>query len=363
MKITLPTKTLASALAQIRAVAKPSRDHAILGNVAFIAEKKMLRLIGTDLSCRLEITIPCTPKETGGITLNCASLSEWLKIRSGDAECTIETNNENVATIRAGKHVGTRPGLPIEDMPQWPETEGGAHQFAVPATLLKEALTKCLLQSSTDASRYALYAVSLVSRGGKLNIQASDGRREILFYTNIAADFGNSQFLIPKESVPMLASLAESGDVSFIGSESILTASTDSASFATKLIEGTAPDFEMVIPKDNNVKIIVEREEFIGELRTAETYMNEKSTGVKIACDGKEVTVRASGADIGAGSGALDTKGKSGVAAFACNPIYLRDALAAFSEDEITLLVKDEISPILIKNNLITCVLMPLRIS
>lgn len=367
MKLTIPTKTLSAPLAALKTIAKPNKTHAILGNVALIADKKTLRLIGQDLEKRMEIVLSCKPKETGSITLSCAFLADLCAQRK-DPECTISTDG-NTATITLGRHVGKKPGLPIEDMPQWPEIAGKCHKLTIPAPVFNEALTKCLVQSSTDESRAILNSVFIVSRRGKLNFQATNGQRMIIVYTDIEADFGGTQFIIPAASVSTMASLVKEGDVELELGDNLLTIGTDDTRFSTLLIEGSMPqDFENVYPPKERLatRFSCNRESLIDEIKTSQNYISEMMAHVKIKCDGKQVSVVADGqmkqSDLGLGSSSIDAKKGSGEIEFAVNPQYLVDMLNAFPEDEVEFEFEDEKIPFVMRNETITTSVVPMRI-
>lgn len=373
MKIQLPTKLLASALAQIRAVAKPSRDHAILGNVAFIAEKKALRLIGTDGEKRLEIAMSCKVKEPGSITLNCQKLHDVIKEQIYAPEFELSTTDETkeikgekvrviTGTIKIGRHTGSRQGLPLDEMPAYP-TEEGAHKFTIPAALLKEALSKCAIQAGGEGERAYMNSVWIVSRDGLLNVQATDGKREIIFYTPVPLDVKDAQFVIPKESIPMIVALSEGGDLEIEMSESILTVATDGARFSTKLLEAPKLDFLRPIPSDDKLtrKFTANREEMITDIKTAAGYLDEAVPQLGVNAKDGELRISGNGKGQGECNGGNVTKCEGDEIQFYCNPSNLIDALNAFADESVTLHFQDAISPFVIKNDLITSVVYPMR--
>ncbi len=358
MKLTIPTKTLATALKSLSPVAKASRTHPILGNVAIIAEKKGLRLIAMDLEKRMELFLSCKVKEQGSITLNCAYLTGLLSSRS-EPECEISTKDDT-ATLRIGRHIGTRPGLPIEEMPTLAESAGEARAFTIPATLLNECLTKSLVQAGTmTGERAFLNSVFIVSREGQLNIQATNGQRLIIFYTPVPFEHGDKQSLVPRESVSTLANLASEGDVEVSISDNVLTASTESTRFTTLLIDHKFQDFEKVFRKDSPKLFTCNREQFLMEIRSAVGYTSEMDRTIVVNVEGDEIKVTGSDAQTGNGVGSLDAKKGSDAIEFHCNPDYLADALNAFPEEEVVLRFTDERTPFVIKNELITAVFFP----
>lgn len=355
MKLTIPTRALSTPLATLKTIAKGDKTHPINGNVALIAEKGELRLIAQDMEKRLELTLPCKTKKAGSITLPCGFLADLLSQRT-DAECEISTEG-NEATIRLGKHVGKRPGLPIEEMMPKHEVAGKLHKFTIPAKLLNEALTKCIVQAANVTGEKAyLNSVWLVSRDGLLNIQATDGRRLVIFYTPVPFDCGKSQFLIPRESVSALANMASDSDVEIECGDNLLTASCESVTYSTLLLEGKVMDFEKVFPPKEKqaLQVTCNRELLLSEVATAATYADAAEARISIASDGKQLTINAKTLDKATGDCSLDCEGDS--ISFACNPDYLTDALKSIPDESVTLRFESDTKPCVIRNESVTSI-------
>lgn len=356
MKIQILTKQLTAALTILKPVAKPSATVPIFGNVAIIAnkEKKLVHFVAMDHEKRVEIIQGTKVKESGSITLSCDYLSRLVATRS-EPECTIETKDKPLsASIRIGKHQGTRPGLPIEEMQPWPETTSNGDRFTIPATLWNTSLAKCLVQANNaTGERAVLNSVVLVSREGQLCIQATNGQRLIICYTPVPFE-SKAQYFIPRDSIASLCNLATEGDIEVSMTEGVLTASTDSAKVSTKLIDTTFPDFEKVFPAKRSQSVTCNRELLLMEIRSASSYIQEQPPKIMLKCDGKEITVTGSDSkqQNGEGAGALDATGDE--VTMYLNPLYLTDALKAFDEDTISIEFNPDPLCIVIKNDSVT---------
>jgi len=377
MKLQIPTKTLLSALATLKPIAKPSTTHPILGNVAIGAEGESVTLTGTDMEKHLSIVLPCKVKEPGSTTIPATKLHDSLsKMRA--PECSIEhiaipktlptgeKITEHQITVRSGGAVTKLLGLGMEDMPQPIKTIGG-QSVTIPAAKFASLLTKSLAHASSDKSRAILNSVFLVSRTGKLFIQSTDGRRAILCDSGI--DFASDgAFIVPKESVPTMVALSTDGDVTLLMSPESLTIKTGDREFSTKLIEGNPPNFDNAIPKDRPLNITMNRAELTAIVEYAEIQTSEQSSAVKLVCDGKTMTATGASGKSGAeefmnlNEDSAPVKKGSDNIEFAMNPQFLRDAMKALSEDEVTLEMANEMSAVVIQEDGIMVVLMPMRI-
>lgn len=361
MKITCSTKMLLAALSSQKSIIKPSRPHPILGNVCFIADGKTLTIEGMDLEKKKSLAIPCRVIKPGSVCINYAPLFAYLSTRS-EPDCEISVDDKNVSTIKLGRSVNKMPGLPIGDRPPWVEPVN-PKSLTIPAALFNECLTKSLVQAATEDTRGYLVSVMFVSRNGMLNIQATNGQRMIIHYTDIPYA-KNEQCIIPSDSISSLSTLATMGDVELKIGDNILTASVENCQYSTKLIEANVQDFEKTFPPQDKlgIKIIVEREKLLAEIVNAETQVSEERRSIAIVCDGSEITIQAQGQDIGNVTNPCDVKPRSHAISFAVNPQFMRDALNAFDEDEVTIHFLDEITPFLIRNESKVSVVYPQRL-
>lgn len=318
----------------------------------------------------LSIQSECSASENGEITLSYARLARFVAALSGQ-ESSLEITGVN-AVLRCGRDTLKMQGLPLSDLPKWPAPDGGVKALQIPAPLLNEYFTKSLWHAATeDGTRPALRSVMLVSRNGKLHIQATMGHRIIICETEI--DFaGGELFVVPRDSASVIPSLATSGDVEIQLSSQFLTAKTDSVTFSAKLLELGVPDFMRAIPREEDLKlkIVCNREDFIAKLKTAATVNNSLDVpSVGIECDGKQISIRMIRDDAQTKSreaeacSEFDANEGSNEISFAVNPDYVTDALKCFDEPEVTLLFKDSISPFVIRNENITTSINPQRLS
>lgn len=366
MKLTLPTKQLLAALATVKGIAKPSTTHPILSNVCISATADdTITLLGMDLEKQLTITMPAKVKEVGRTTLSCAKLHDSLAKARG-ADCVIETNDAHQSTIRVGNAVTKLLGLPPEDMPQPIELIKGTVVY-ISASMLNSFLGKSLVHSSTDKSNGILQSVTALSRDGKLNFQATNRKRAIMCNTEI--DFtADDLFIIPKESVPMMVSLASEGEIELKFCEGAMFVKTDNCSFATKLIEGRMPDFKSAFPDVRPIEIMANREELIGVIEYAEVQTTEAAYRVSIGCDGSKIVAKGCGSLVdNKEEGFMDMnqdsmpvmKGSSKIE-FNINPLYFRDALKCMSNDEVKLEMVDHRMPVVIQEPGIICMIVPM---
>jgi len=372
MKIKLPTKQFAALLNAFSKIIKPSTTHPQLGNIIIECVPQKLKLSGFDptIERTMSVQTECETGDTGSITLNFARLKTFVSC-CGEPECLLSTDGNN-AVVKIGRSVMKIQGLPLEDMPKWPEPNGEAQKLNIPAPLFNECVSKSLVQTGTvsqiGGQHAYLSSVMLVGHDGMLNIQASNKRRLIICETPVPF-FGDEQFIIPKDSASAMTGIAESGELEILASTNVLTIKSESVTFSTKLIEQISPSFRQVFPPEDKLKmkIVAKREEFISEITKAASVNTIDVPSVLIECDGKQISIDATGQDAAGKAQVanvrteLDALEGSDVISFACNPQYLIDALKSFDEEEITIRFRDAVSAFVIRNDNTICSISPQR--
>jgi len=362
MKLTIPTKSLLTALTSLKSVAKPATTHPILSNIRLTATTDSVELMGMDLEKQLAIKLDCKVSEPGSTTINCTRLHALLSTRR-EQECSIATDEKHVSTVKCGQSVTKMPGLSPDEWPPMIETKDGI-EITLDAKTFSDALTKSLVFASLDKSRMILNSVFLVSRRGNLNIQATDGRRMVIFDTTTTLDSKES-YIIPRESVPTIAAMCVAGNVTLTLSEGSLTASTGEQSLSTKLIEGSMGDFEKHFQKkeERTGKVIANREELLSEIDSAGTQVSELSKSISFECDGKSITVSARSKDEGSITNRMECKSGSSAIKFGVSPSYFRDALKTIESEDVELEIKSDVDPIVIADGAVTMCVMPMRVA
>jgi len=285
-------------------------------------------------------------------------------------EVELDTDDKNATKLSAGASFYKLHGLSAEEFPPLPKfKETGV--VTLPQEKLKANLRKTSIAISTDESRYVLNGVFMKFTPEKLVMVATDGRRLALTEEDLpAGSTAQGDIIVPTKAVNELNRLLQTkGDVEIRFTDNQVSfrlkdESPFSVLLISKLVEGTYPNYQQVIPKESKERIALTREEFLSALRRAELMTNDKSNSVKLAFTKNNLTITANTADVGEAreSLAINYKGKDLSVAF--NPGYLMDPLKVIDNDEIFLELSDELSPGSVKiNGPFHYVLMPMRMS
>lgn len=369
MKLSIAKDQLIAGLQAVQNVVSTRTTLPILSNVHVRAEENRLYFTATDLDVTIACGVEAQVSDAGSTTIPVKRLFSIVReLPVGEVE--LDTDDKHATKLSAGASYYKLHGLSAEEFPPLPKfKETGV--VTLPQEKLKANLKKTAIAISTDESRYVLNGVFMKFTPEKLVMVATDGRRLALTEEDLpAGSTAQGDIIVPTKAVNELNRLLQTkGDVEIRFTDNQVSfrlkdESAFSVLLISKLVEGTYPNYQQVIPKESKERIPLAREEFLSALRRAELMTNDKSNSVKLAFTKNNLTITANTADVGEAreSLAINYKGKDLSVAF--NPGYLMDPLKVVEGDEIFLELSDELSPGSVKTNSpFHYVLMPMRMS
>jgi len=147
--------------------------------------------------------------------------------------------------------------------------------------------------------------------------------------------------------------------------KSHLLFSLESVEFLSRLIEGTYPNYEQVLPAGNAKIATLEKDALMKALRRVSIMSKERSSAVKVEVDGSNMVVSASNPDIGEAKDEIVMTYTGDSMALAFNARYLLDALSAMENEKVVLKMNEPLSPVLLleeNKDDYKCVVMPMRV-
>jgi DNA polymerase-3 subunit beta len=372
MKFKTNRDHFASGLAQVLNVVGSKATMPILSNVLIEAEKDQLCLTTTNLDLGIRCKLKAEVKETGAVTLPVKRLASIVR-ELPNSDVTVEASPNHQVKLSSGGSTFRIMGLGREEFPPLPEFgDEKSH------TLLQEDLAAMLRSvayaQSQDETRYTLNGVYFNFKEGGLTLVATDGRRLALIAKEMeVAAAVSGAIILPAKTVAELARLLDKGErvkINFndrrcafqIATDKDTTGLTDSVYLYSKVVEGSYPNYQQVIPKETHQRIKLERELFLQCVHRAALVCSEKSNSVRIKLTSNLLEITAQSPDFGEAheSMAVGYSGPDLQVAF--NPAFVMDPLRALTKDEVFLELKDEVSPGVFKTlDQFICVIMPMR--
>jgi DNA polymerase-3 subunit beta len=369
MKLTIDRAALLRALGHVQSVVERRNTIPILSNVLITAEGESARFTATDLDTEIVETAEARVARAGATTAPAHTLYDIARKLPEGSEVSFEVAGEDQKlTVVAGRAKFDLPCLPAGDFPAL-SAEGLSHNFAIGPAELSRLIDKTRFAISTEETRYYLNGVHLHAADGKtLRAVATDGHRLALVENELpdGAD-GMPAVIVPRKTVAELRRLVEDAEdnITVSVSEAKIRFDLGSAVLTSKLIDGAFPDYERVIPKDNDRLLVVDNKSFADAVDRVQTISAEKSRSVKMSVESDRMTLAVNNPDAGQAEEELSVDYQAEPISIGFNAKYLLDVAQQIEGGEAEFRFADAASPTLILDrgdDAVQYVLMPLRV-
>lgn len=374
MKITVERAALLRSLGHVQNVVERRNTIPILSNVLFDAsDGQSFRIIATDLDMAISERVPDASVSQGGtITVSAHLLHDIARKLPDGAQVALALTDGRLS-IRAGRSRFTLPTIQADDFPTM-VTEPFTTRFSLTAQTLARIIDATRFAMSTEETRYYLNGIFWHIVGDELRCAATDGHRLARYV--LAAPDGASDMddaILPRKAVGELRKLLdECGKDAIIGVELSKTKArftiggANGVVITTKLIDGTFPDYNRVIPTGNQQIVVLDPAALAQGVDRVATVASDKTRAVKLSVSQDKVTLSVVSPDNGTASEELpaDYDGSDFDVGF--NSAYLRDVLAQIDGDSVELHLNGSDGPALVRHKADSAALfivMPMRVN
>ena len=372
MKFSVERADLIKALARTQSVVEKRTPIPILSNILLGANDQQLALCATDMDLEIIDVVPANIGEPGSTTVPAHVLYDIVRKLPEDATINIALNDsKSSVTLTAGRSSYKLGCLPREDFPEMTATKA-ANSFTVAASTLRNLIDRTRFAMSTEETRYYLNGIYLHmsndSDGPMLRAVATDGHRLARFQVPLpdgAADMPG--VILPRKAVLELRRLLdEAADTIRIDvSEKMVRFTFDHVTLTTKVIDGTFPDYERVIPSNNDKTLDIDPKNFSRAVDRVATVAAEKTRAVKLSIKDQTMTLSASNDNSSAVEEVEVAYSNNAPMDIGFNARYLLDVTQLLEGEHCRLLISDSASPAIVQDNddpTSLFVLMPMRV-
>ena len=266
MEITISKFELLRELTATQGVVERKTTIPILSNYLFEAGGDKLSLTATDLDLSLRTACAAKVKKEGSCTIPARKLYDYVKLLP-DAEITIKLLENHWVSIRCGRSNTKMVGMAKSNFPSLPVFPT-AGVVKIPAQVLRAMIAKTGFAIASEESRYTLNGALMVLKPESITMVATDGHR-LAHIERSGEKFegisGELKTLIPKKCMDELKSLVDSTEVEtidFAKDESTLFFRIGQRLLTSRQLTGQFPNFEAVLPKDNNKLVSLNGDDF-----------------------------------------------------------------------------------------------------
>lgn len=372
MRLTIDKGALFKALNHVTSVVERRNTIPILSNVLLSADNNQLKLTATDLEREVVETVPTSVSQAGGTTVSAHMLHDIVRKLPDGAEIELTRGEEEGRmTLASGQSRFALQVLPVDDFPSLDAGEMD-FQFTAGAQELKRLIEKTRFAISTEETRYYLNGIyfhaSTTDDVDVLRAVATDGHRLAQVELGLPKGAeGMPGIIVPRKTVLELHKLVEDsdGDVDIELSSSKIRFTSGDLLLTSKLIDGTFPDYDRVIPKDNDKSMIVSKAGFSHAVDRVSTLSSDKGRAVKFNIDGGKLTLSVNNPDSGSATEELLVDYESDPLEIGFNARYLLDISSQLDSDTAHFKLSDPGSPTMVLDegdSGALYVLMPMRV-
>ena len=313
MKLKADRATLLRALAHIQSVAEKRNTIPILANVLIAVRDGRLALTATDMEIAIVEEVAASTTRNGATTAPAATIYDIVRKLPDGAEVELDhPGGDAQLALRAGRFATSLLVLPVEDFPSM--TAGQLpHRFHLPALQLRGLIDRTRFAISTEETRYYLNGIFLhaVESEGqqRLRAVATDGHRLARVEEDLPEGAaGIPGVIVPRKTVGELRKLLDeaSGSVEIALSDTRIQFTVGPITLTSKLIDGTFPEYDRVIPRDNDKVLRVGKKDFAEAVARVAAISSERSRPVKLALERDLLTLSAASPDQGTATEELD---------------------------------------------------------
>jgi DNA polymerase-3 subunit beta len=348
LDITVSRAELLRELTAAQSVVERKTTIPILSNFLFEAAGERLTITATDLDQSLRTSCPAKVKKAGACTVPARKLYDYIRLLP-EGEISIKLMDNHWVQIRAGRSNTKMVGMARANFPQVPDfPTAGALRIAAPS--LRSMISKTIFAISSEESRYTLNGALLVLKAESMAMVATDGHRlshiERLS-ENLEGISGEKKTLIPRKALGELQSLLGSGSsdddfIDFADDETTLFFRLGGRVLTSRKLTGQFPNYEAVLPRDNNKFVIVRSEDLMGALQRVAQFADERSGAIKLRLEQNELRISSSSTDSGESEDIIETPYSYDPLVVGFNSAYLIDFLKAIGNTgEVRLEFKD----------------------
>ena len=346
MEISVSRQDLVKELTATQSVVERKTTIPILSNFLLEADGDRLHITATDLDQAIRTSAPVKVKKPGACTIPAHKLYDYIKLLP-DGEISIKLQDNHWVQIRSGRSNTKMVGMARANYPQVPEFPAVA-ATSLPLVALKTLIARTIFAISNEESRYTLNGALLVLKAESMAMVATDGHRLSFVEKQgetLEGISGEKRVLIPRKALDELRQLLASSDeekVEFADDEHTLFFRVGHRTLSTRKLTGQFPNFEAVMPRDNNKFAVVKSSELAAAIQRVAQFADERSGAIRMKLEANELRITANSTESGESEDTIDTPYSGDTIMVGFNSIYILDFLKALgNEGEVRLEFKD----------------------
>jgi len=372
VEITLNKEDFSNGIKIVEKITAQKAIQPILSNILIdTVSTDRVCFYATDLTSAISYKIPATVEKEGKITLSARKISEIVS-KISSAQIALKLDEAQTIKIKSGKAEFDLIGLNADDFPNafGQNQDENCTIFVLNKQEFSKAIKQVVFAVSTQETQPVLTGVCFNIEGNILELAATDGNRltRVQKEINITAQ-ENTNFIVNAKTlaeVQRISTLVEDENITIKIFKNKIQFEFENLTFQSKLIDGVYPKYQMLIPKSNDKKVVVDRVELINSVERVSVMVNERTNVMRFNFSQGQLEIMANTPEAGKSKDYIDIEYSQDEMLTAFNYKYVLDALKNMDSKNIEIEISDVLAATIFKpqedeTNYI-CLIMPVKV-
>ena len=339
MRFTITRENLLQGLGAVAGSIPTRTTLPVLSNILIEAEDGAVRMSGTDLDTSVSVRVPAEVTEPGSITAPAKKLQEIARELPGATEVSTQGDSIFINSARSRFKLN---GLPRDEFPAFPKVDF-TESWRVTGAELQRLITHVSFAASTEETRPILNGVLWQLRDAEMRMVATNGHRlaKMTLPVEAAAQVPAVDLIVHPKALGQVQRLfGGDAQVEVARSENHIGFRSDTVQVYTRLIEGPYPNYEQVIPKDNDKNMVADKGALTGAVRRMAIVASDQTHRIRMSLGGPMLRFSVESPDLGAANEELPVEYDGEPLEIGFNAQYLLELLRYMPTDEVRMSFK-----------------------
>ena len=339
MKFTITREQFQEGLIPVAASIPTRTTLPVLSNILVEATEEGLRLAGTDLDIAVSTVVSADVEEPGAVTLPAKKLVEIVRELPSSA-INIESAGEQRVTLECGRSRFKLLGIPRDDFPSFPQVSFD-DAWTMTSGDLQNLINHVAFASSTEESRPILNGVLWEMREDHMRMVATNGHRLAKMDVPVSGGSASADLIIPPKALEQIRKLFGPADeIDVARSDNHLGFRSGSTLIFTRLIEGPYPNYDQVIPRDNDKAATIDKQTLAAAIRRVGVVASDQTHRVRLSFSAGTLKFSVSTPDLGEAQDEIQVSYEGEPLEIGFNATYLLELLKFMPTDEVRFTLK-----------------------
>lgn len=336
MEFVIKQSVLKDELGFVQGIVEKKSTIPVLSNILIESVgENTIRIVGTDLDVTIRCEAEADIRQSGAMCIQARKLFDIVRLLE-DADVHFTKDENEWVRLNCGKSHFRLAGVSKENFPEVPSFKSAP--MKLPAEIFNHFIQHTAFAITNEQSRFTLSGAKFVLADGTAKMVTTDGHRLAFIERRLAENSQTETMdaLIPKKALMELVKIARdaNGDVSFGEDPNHIYFEVDGRLLITRKLSGTFPNYEMVIPKDNDKTAIFDSEEMKAAIRRVALMADERTRSVRLTIRSGEIEIGAQSSEEGEANEKVSAEYSGEEVQVGFNSQYLQEFLNVVSSKE-----------------------------